>query len=113
MKESKGNGRKRKYGKRKNAFDGLFGRLDSRGQITELEDRLIKLSKLKYKEKKTWKKIRKEHLRIVGEFQIVQRVYLEYRKTHKEQSKINIFIMATNIVKIIKYAKPQVQEALG
>lgn len=53
MKESKGNGRKRKYGKRKNAFDGLFGRLDSRGQITELEDRLIKLSKLKYKEKKT------------------------------------------------------------
>lgn len=53
MKESKGNGRKRKYGNRKSAFDGLFGRLDSRGQITELEDRLIKLSKLKHKEKKT------------------------------------------------------------
>ena len=33
--------------------DGLFGRPDSRGQITELEDRLIKLSKLKYKDKKT------------------------------------------------------------
>ena len=56
MKESKGNGRNWKYGNKKNAFDGLFGRPDSRGQITELEDRLIKLSKLKYKEKKTWKK---------------------------------------------------------
>ena len=54
MKESKGNGRiKNTVTEMKNAFDGFIGRLDTgEERISELEYRLMQLSKLKCKEKK-------------------------------------------------------------
>lgn len=60
----------------KNAFDGLTSRLETaKERISELEDRLIKLPKLKCKEKTEQKKTnRKEHPGTVREFPMVQRM---------------------------------------
>lgn len=74
----------------KNTFDGLISRLKTAKEIiSKLEDRLIELFKLKCKEKKEWRKknIRKEHTKIVGEFQMVQRYIYIWKDSRKRKSR--------------------------